>query len=437
MINPGGHARVSRDETSLRWQPTNTSLFANMATFGFVVGRCILVVALWLLLVAADGSVEDVDESMRRALQARFRDMLDAEQTRYDEKVRSLESEIHELESQIKEEKKRRLATAKSNKWLTKKVPKLLNKVNALLTKTASRAMLSDVSTVETRMATVETDVMTLETNVRGLRVDLDDAGLSIQPFTSRDDLGVAVKAYIQGSWDGFIGDVFYGHSISYFDVSRIEDFSGLFAVQPTFNEPLNDWQTFSATNMYRMFSGANSFNQPLGSWSVGKVTSMRDMFFNARSFNDMTLDQWDVSSCENMYRTFGYAKAFQGPLGSWNVEKVTTMLYMFGEAKAFNDDSIANWTPTKASSMRSMFQGTSSFNVDISGWNVSSLETVATMFGDTKAFSQNLCDWGTVLGVDTNVEDMFLDAEACASQDDPNLAASPPGPFCAVCTST
>lgn len=225
----------------------------------------------------------------------------------------------------------------------------------------------SDVAAVESylndlegRISAVETHVVGFEPVVYGLRIDLDDAELTIQPFTSREDLDEVLNIYFEGNWTGYLNDVLYGHFISYFDVSLIEDFSGLFANRYTFNEPLNDWQTFSATNMEDMFNAASSFNQPLGAWSVGKVTSMQNMFKSAESFNDATIDGWDVSNCEDM----------------------------------------------------------------------------DGMFLNAGSFSQNLCAWGNVLPPGATVDSMFA-GTSCESKAQSNLAALPPGPFCAVCTST
>ncbi len=37
---------------------------------------------------------------------------------------------------------------------------------------------------------------------------------------------------------------------------------------------------------MSNMFSGATSFNQPLNNWDVSSVTNMSGMFYEATSFN-------------------------------------------------------------------------------------------------------------------------------------------------------
>ena len=52
------------------------------------------------------------------------------------------------------------------------------------------------------------------------------------------------------------------------------------------FNQPLNNWDVSSVTDMSSMFLYSTSFNQPLNNWDVSSVTSMRGMFAEATSFN-------------------------------------------------------------------------------------------------------------------------------------------------------
>ena len=59
------------------------------------------------------------------------------------------------------------------------------------------------------------------------------------------------------------------------------------------FNQPLNSWDTSSATQIRNMFEGASAFNQPIRSWDVSSVdVSAREMFKNAIAFNQ-PLDLW------------------------------------------------------------------------------------------------------------------------------------------------
>jgi hypothetical protein len=39
-----------------------------------------------------------------------------------------------------------------------------------------------------------------------------------------------------------------------------------------SFNQPLNEWDVSSVTDMTSMFEAALQFNQPLGQWATGKM---------------------------------------------------------------------------------------------------------------------------------------------------------------------
>jgi surface protein len=126
--------------------------------------------------------------------------------------------------------------------------------------------------------------------------------------------------------------------------------------------------------------------------------------------------------------------------IGNWCVSQVTNMSYIFYQASNFNQD-ISGWDVSRVTNMYVMFLGASHFDQDISGWDVSQVTNMAYMFTKATDFNQNLCAWGPALQT-TNAETttvgvtaMFNSANSCASQNNPDLTATPPGPFCHVCT--
>merc|ERR1712157_217656 len=82
------------------------------------------------------------------------------------------------------------------------------------------------------------------------------------------------------------------------------------------------------------------------------------------------------------------------------------------------------------------MFDGTLSFNQDISEWDVSSVTYMRDMFSGASKFNQDLCSWGKKLPPSIfsfhndsyGTEDMFEDS-GCTFQQDPNEELTP---FCA-----
>lgn len=79
-------------------------------------------------------------------------------------------------------------------------------------------------------------------------------------------------------------------------------------------------------------------------------------------------------------------------------------------------------------------FDGAVSFNRDISPWNITSLSDMEEMFQGAESFSQDLCPWGSLLPAQHNLTNHAFLGSGCMDQSDPDVTASPPGPFCFAC---
>ena len=78
------------------------------------------------------------------------------------------------------------------------------------------------------------------------------------------------------------------------------------------------------------MLNDARKFNQPLNSWQTSSATSMEDMFKNTRAFNQ-NIDSWQTENVTNFADMFNSASAYGLPLGSWQTgtgADVDGMLY-------------------------------------------------------------------------------------------------------------
>jgi surface protein len=145
------------------------------------------------------------------------------------------------------------------------------------------------------------------------------------------------------------------------------------------FNQPLNNWNVSSVTNMRGMFEGAIAFNQPIETWDVSAVTDMSFMFILAQNFNQ-PLNNWNVSAVTQMPRMFERASSFNRRLGSWNVSNVTNMSGMFDRATSYNQP-MDNWNVSNVTNMSNMFSGATSFDQSLGTWDVSNVNNMTNMF--------------------------------------------------------
>ena len=104
----------------------------------------------------------------------------------------------------------------------------------------------------------------------------------------------------------------------------------------------------------------------------------------------------------------------------------------MFWVSSSFNQD-ISDWNISSAERLRWMF-GHARFNPNIAHWDVSRVTDLYQMFDSNSFFQQDLCAWGQKLPRDAYVLNAFAGASLCPFQQDPNLSAKPPGPFCYQC---
>jgi surface protein len=182
------------------------------------------------------------------------------------------------------------------------------------------------------------------------------------------------------------------------------------------FNQPLNNWDTSSVTNMSDMFSYATAFNQTLNNWNTSNVTNMGGMFKCATAFNQ-PLNNWDTSNVTTMYEMFfgiydngnmDYGEHLNSQngnqyiiMGTW--EDDNTSVQICKQSTAFNQP-LNNWDTSNVINMSHMFSGTN-FNQPLNTWNTSNVKYMSNMFYRS-SFNQPLSNW-SVSGV-TNMYKMF-----------------------------
>ena len=105
----------------------------------------------------------------------------------------------------------------------------------------------------------------------------------------------------------------------------------------------------------------------------------------------------WDVSQVTNMKSLFEGKSNFNEDISNWNVSNVTDMQNMFVCA-GFNQD-ISGWDVSNVRDMGLMFAQLcgarkNTFNQDINGWDVSNVREMGLMFRGNEVFNQPLGAW-------------------------------------------
>jgi surface protein len=159
-----------------------------------------------------------------------------------------------------------------------------------------------------------------------------------------------------------------YGYPINKWDVSKLNDFDGIFGNVATFNEDISSWNVSNAYTMKQMFADATSFNQDLSSWDVSNVWNMYEVFLGASSFNQ-NLSRWNVSNVRYMEMMFMNAASFDQDISNWNVSNVWSMVQMFCGAYSFNQN-LSRWDVSNALMTR-MLRDATSFDQDIESWEL------------------------------------------------------------------
>jgi surface protein len=195
-----------------------------------------------------------------------------------------------------------------------------------------------------------------------------------------------------------------------------------MFRQTTAFNQPINNWNVSSVTNMSGMFRQAVAFNQPISGWLTSSVTNMTEMFSLTNSF-DQPIGGWDISSVTSMDGMFKGAVAFNQPLNNWVTSSVTNMTSLF-ESSPFNQD-IGNWNVSSVTNMNGMFYHASAFNQDLSTWDLSAINSMSWMFEncgmDCINYSLMLNGWeantNTPNGISLGAIGMVYDSTALAAR--------------------
>lgn len=160
-----------------------------------------------------------------------------------------------------------------------------------------------------------------------------DISGLDVSQCTDFQELFVGANSFDQNlsGWNMSSAEILHAAfastsfnnggdpGIENWDVSNVSDFSYIFGISNSFNQPLTNWDTTGATSLEAMFiNGAAFNNSSLNNWNTSHITDMEGMFNGAAAFNQ-DISGWDVSNVTNMDGMFN-ASPFDKDLGNWNL---------------------------------------------------------------------------------------------------------------------
>jgi len=179
---------------------------------------------------------------------------------------------------------------------------------------------------------------------------------------------------------------------------------AGCFHTDTELSDAVSDWFNTGSPELKALVVA--QYGQ-IGDWCIAAgVTSMKDLFKGESTFNE-DISNWDVSSVTDMSSMFEGAEMFNQNLSTWNVRAVTTA--------------------------EKMFKGAIVFDQDLSAWQLVAVSTIREIFNAASTFNRDLCPWRLQVPGSADVQDAFKDT-ICPEPTEPDMAASPRGPWCQVC---
>jgi len=169
------------------------------------------------------------------------------------------------------------------------------------------------------------------------------------QPLNNWNTASVTNMAYTFAHADNFKGDV------STWDTSGVTNMSNMFQSTTGFSSDLNNWQTGNVTTFASMFFNSN-FNQPIGNWDTSSCVSFKQMFHADNAFNQ-NIDTWNTSNVTE-FREMFYQSGFNQDLSNWDMSAATNITGMFQQLPHQYSHSLGSWDLSSVTSMNNIFQG-------------------------------------------------------------------------------
>lgn len=152
---------------------------------------------------------------------------------------------------------------------------------------------------------------------------------------------------------------------VSGWDVSKMKDFSYMFALTGLEKLDVSKWDVSSAEKLVSIFTGSLLETIDTSKWNTASATSLRSLFQSSR-VRKIDVSQFDTSKVTDMGWMFW----------TWNVSTSSVAI------RNKEIVGLTNFDTSKVTDFSSMFAGLRNVTLDLSSFSLESAENVADMFG-------------------------------------------------------
>lgn len=161
----------------------------------------------------------------------------------------------------------------------------------------------------------------------------------------------------------------------------------------------VKNWGNVKLTDTTGLFGGSDHLAiTATDAPDLSGNTTMEYWFFALDGVRQTNFANWDVSTIQSLFATFGETPLLDGTdFSNWNTSNVTTMDSTFLDLTIHESFGLENWDVSNVSDMTGVFDGaTLPANFDLSGWCVTNIASRPTNFGDFSGANQIEPVWGT-----------------------------------------
>ncbi|MBQ5657729.1 MAG: BspA family leucine-rich repeat surface protein [Bacteroidaceae bacterium] len=195
---------------------------------------------------------------------------------------------------------------------------------------------------------------------------------------------------------------------VSKWDCSNVTNMQGMFYYATGLKtlEGLENWDTSEVTNMQSMLSECHALEDAdVSNFKTGNATTTAYMFFKCHSLKEIDVSKWDTSKVENMqHMFFGCVALEKLDVANWNTGKVKNFYATFADsghntgAMLFTELAVENWDVSSAENMEGMFYGCGDLiELDLSKWDTGNVKNFRHTFADCFDLERiDLTGWDT-----------------------------------------